>query len=78
MIIKILGSGCPNCQKLESLAGQAATELGLDAKIEKVTDFAQIAAYGAMAMPALVIDDQLKLAGRLPKLEELKNLLANA
>ncbi len=78
MIIKILGSGCPTCQKLESLASQAANELGLDAKIEKITDFAQIAAYGAMAMPALVIDDQLKLAGRLPKLAKLKDLLTNA
>ncbi|MFA6255038.1 MAG: thioredoxin family protein [Patescibacteria group bacterium] len=77
MIIKILGLGCPNCQKLEANAKKAVEELGLDAKVEKVTDFAKIAQYGAMAMPALVINEQLKIAGRIPDVEEIKKLLKN-
>jgi len=77
MIIKILGLGCPNCQKLEANAKKAVLDLGLAAKVEKVTDFAKIAQYGAMAMPALVIDEQLKIAGRIPDVEEIKKLLKN-
>ncbi|NUM25676.1 MAG: TM0996/MTH895 family glutaredoxin-like protein [Candidatus Buchananbacteria bacterium] len=75
MIIKILGSGCPNCQRLEVNTRLAVSELGLNATVEKITDFEKIVQYGALSMPALVIDEQLKIAGRIPNVEEIKDLL---
>ena len=75
MKIKVLGSGCANCQTLEKRTNQAVDLLGLDAEIEKVTDYAAIAAYGIMSTPALVIDDQVILTGRVPKVAELQTLL---
>lgn len=75
MKIKVLGSGCANCQTLEKRTTQALDLLGLDAKVEKVTDYAAIAAYGVMSTPALVIDDQVVLAGRVPKVAELQMVL---
>ena len=75
MKIKVLGSGCTNCQTLEKRTTQAVNLLGLDAEIEKVTDYAAIADYGVMSTPALVIDDRVVLAGRVPKVAELQTLL---
>ena len=75
MKIKVLGSGCANCQTLEKRTTQALDLLGLDAKVEKVTDYAAIAAYGVMSTPALVIDDQVVLTGRVPKVAELQMVL---
>ncbi len=75
MIIKVLGSGCANCQKLEALANKAVAELGLDAQILKVTDYPEIMAYGVMSTPALVIDEKLVLAGRVPSYDEVVTLL---
>ncbi len=74
--IKVLGSGCANCRRLTQLTEQALTELGLDASVEKVTDYAQIASYGVMTTPALVVGDQVLLAGRIPGLSSLKEALA--
>jgi small redox-active disulfide protein 2 len=76
MVIKILGSGCANCQKLEVLARTAVEQLGIDAEIVKVTDIADIMAYGVMSTPALVIDEQLKLAGRVPSHDEVVKILS--
>ena len=78
MIIKVLGSGCANCQKLEDLANKAVDQLGVDAEIIKVTDMAQIMGYGVMSTPALVIDEELKLAGRVPSLDQVVDLIARA
>ncbi len=78
MKIKVLGSGCANCKALEERATQAANLLGLEADVEKVTDYAAIAAYGVMSTPALVIDEQVVLAGRVPKVAELQTLLTGA
>ena len=78
MKIKVLGSGCANCQTLEKRTSQAIEQLGLDADIEKVTDYVDIAAYGVMSTPALVIDEQVVLAGRVPKVAELQTLLTGA
>lgn len=78
MNIKILGSGCPNCTKLEILADRATEELGIDATIEKVTDFALIMGYGIMSTPGLVIDEKVALAGRLPSYDEVKRLIEDA
>jgi small redox-active disulfide protein 2 len=74
--IKVLGSGCPNCQRLTKLTEQALAELGRDEPVEHVTDDAEIAAYGVMATPALVVDDTVLLAGRIPALAALRQALA--
>ncbi len=75
MIIKILGSGCTNCKKLESNVREAVKEAGIDATIEKVEDFKDIMAYGVMKTPALVIDEQVKGKGRVMSVEDIKKYL---
>ena len=75
MIIKILGSGCANCHRLEANAKDALATLGLDATIEKVTDVGDIASYGVMRTPGLVIDEQLLVSGRVPTTAEIATLL---
>ncbi len=75
MIIKILGSGCPNCKTLERRAQQALEEMNLSAEIVEVRDFREIAAYGIMHTPGLVIDEKVVSAGNVPKLEEIKSLI---
>ena len=76
MNIKILGPGCNNCANLEKATRQAVDELGLDATFEKVTDYADIAAYGIMRTPGLVVDEQVLLSGRVPTAGQVKDLLA--
>lgn len=75
MIIKILGTGCRNCNKLEDNARKAVGELGIDATIEKVTDFKDIMKYGVMQTPALVVDEEVKVVGKVPSVEDLKKVL---
>lgn len=75
MVIKVLGSGCANCKKLEANVREAVKELGLDATVEKVEDFKDILAYGVMKTPALVVDEQVKVMGRVPTPEEIKKYL---
>jgi small redox-active disulfide protein 2 len=77
MDIKILGSGCTKCEKLEVAARAAASELGLDVHFEKVTDPGEIASWGVMATPALVVDDDVVLSGRAPSTEDVKQLLTD-
>ena len=73
MTIKILGSGCPNCQKLETNAKKAVEELGLkNVQIEHVYEIDKIIEYGVMSTPAIVIDEEVKAAGRIPDVEEIK------
>lgn len=75
MEIKVLGPGCPNCQKMEELVKKAIEELGIDAKIEKITDMFEIMKY-TMSTPGLLINGKLKHTGRpLPTLEKVKDLL---
>ena len=76
MNIKILGPGCANCVNLEKVTKRAAEELGLDATIEKVTDYAEIAAYNIMRTPGLVVDEQVILSGRVPTARQVKELLS--
>jgi small redox-active disulfide protein 2 len=76
MIIKILGSGCANCHRLEANTTQALTTLGLEATVEKVTDVADIASYGVMRTPGLVVDEQVLVSGRVPDAAEIARLLA--
>lgn len=76
MLIQILGTGCPKCQKLEENARQAATELNLEFQIEKVKDLSRIIDFGVMITPALVVDGQVKLTGKVPSVGDLKKILA--
>lgn len=75
MVIKILGSGCTNCKKLEENARKAVSEMGIDAVIEKVEDFKDIMAYGVMKTPALVVDEKVKIMGRVASSDEIKKHL---
>lgn len=75
MVIKVLGTGCTKCKKLEELAKTTVAELGIDATVEKVEDIYKIMQYGVMRTPGLVVDDKVVLSGRLPKSKELKELL---
>jgi small redox-active disulfide protein 2 len=74
--IKVLGPGCANCKRLTALTEQALAELGRPIEVEKVTDYAEIAAYGVMSTPALVVDEQVLMAGHIPALSSLKDTLA--
>ncbi|RME69900.1 MAG: thioredoxin family protein [Verrucomicrobia bacterium] len=73
--IQILGTGCKKCQMLAETAEQAARELGLDYELEKVTDINRFAEFGVMFTPAMAVDGKVKVAGKVPSLEELKPML---
>ena len=73
--IKVLGSNCAKCNALEAAVTEALKELGLDTAIEHVTDFTQIAAYGVMSTPALVVDDKVVSFGKVLKKDEIIKLL---
>ncbi|MEM2909118.1 MAG: thioredoxin family protein [Candidatus Bilamarchaeaceae archaeon] len=75
MKIEILGSGCANCKKLEENARKAVEKSGKKAEIVKVTDFGEIASYGVMRTPALVIDGTVKSEGRIPDVDEIVKML---
>ncbi|MBN1172179.1 MAG: TM0996/MTH895 family glutaredoxin-like protein, partial [Micromonosporaceae bacterium] len=73
-----LGSGCPNCHTLERLAREAVADLGLSAEITAVTDYPTIVSYGVMATPALVVDEQVVMSGRVPTKTQVTELLTTA
>jgi small redox-active disulfide protein 2 len=76
MEIKVLGPGCTNCYKMEELAKQAVKELGVDAKIEKITDIGQIAMHGILSTPGLIVNGKIKHSGKpLPSLDKVKELI---
>ena len=77
MIVKILGSGCANCVNLERVTREAIAALGVEATVEKVTDFPTIVGYGVMSTPALVIDEKVVLSGRVPTAAQVRELLAS-
>jgi small redox-active disulfide protein 2 len=78
LTIKVLGSGCANCQKLEAVARQALSRLGLDAQVIKVTDYAQIMKYNILSTPGLVINNKVVSAGRIPSEAEVTTFLTSA
>ncbi len=78
MIIQILGTGCTKCKTLYELANKAVAEMGVDALVEKVEDIQQIMAFKVIMTPGLVIDGYVKVAGRLPSLDEVKRLILEA
>lgn len=71
MLIKILGSGCAKCNRLEQLSREAVAELGIEATFEHVKEMDKIIAYPIMTTPALVVDDEVKVSGRIPSKDEL-------
>lgn len=73
--IRVLGTGCPKCKKLAENAESAAKEMGIEYEMVKVTDINAIMGFGVMVTPALIIDDDLKVAGKLPSVEEVKKML---
>ena len=74
--LQILGTGCSKCKRLTEQVEQAAKELGIEHQLEKVTDLQEIVSFGVMITPALVVDGQVKVAGNIPSVEELKRLIA--
>jgi small redox-active disulfide protein 2 len=74
--VKILGSGCANCRKLEAVAREAASSAGIAAEFLKITDMEAILAYDLMSTPGLVIDEKLVSSGRIPTQAEVRQWLA--
>jgi small redox-active disulfide protein 2 len=75
MIVKILGGGCAKCNKLEKNAIEALDEMGKEYEIEHVTDFAEIAKYGVMSTPALVVDEKVLISGKVLNASKIRELL---
>ncbi len=75
--IKVLGPGCNNCHKVEANAKEAVQQLGVEANIEKVTDYAEFARYGLLYTPGLVINEKLVAGGRIPSVAEVTTWVTN-
>ena len=75
MNIKILGTGCSRCKTLEKLTREVVEQNGIEATITKVEDIVEIMKYGVMTTPALVVDEQVTIKGRIPSTDEIKRLL---
>ena len=75
MKIQILGAGCPKCKQLAENAATAAGDLGLAHELEKVTDINEIMSFGVMMTPALVLDGEVKVTGKVPSVDEIKGML---
>ena len=73
MDIKVLGPGCPKCQQTEKIVKEALAETGVDASVEKITDTMQIAGYGVMGTPAVVIDGEVKSVGKIPSKNDVQS-----
>ena len=76
--IQVLGTGCPKCHKLEENVNAAVKAIALDCQVEKVQDIRQIAAMGVMLTPALAVDGRVVVTGRVPSVDELKQILRDA
>ena len=75
MNIQVLGTGCPTCKQLHELTKQAVSNLGLDATVEYINDIEKMLALGVMSSPVLVVDNKVVMAGQLPSLEKIKELI---
>lgn len=74
--IKILGTGCAKCRQVEAIVREAVAEMGLEASVEKVEDIEKIMAYNVLITPVLVVDEEVKIKGRVPSVPEVRALLA--
>lgn len=75
MKIQILGTGCPKCKKTTEVAETAVKELGIDAEIVKITDINEIMKFGVMLTPAIAVDGDVKVVGKVPTVEQVKTML---
>ena len=71
MDIKVLGPGCPKCKKAETIVREAVAESGVTANVEKVNDIMEIAQYGVFGTPAVIVDGDVKIVGKIPKKEDV-------
>ncbi len=75
MDIKVLGTGCPKCEQAVKIVKETIDEVKIEASVEKITDIMKIAGYGVLTMPAVVIDGEVKSAGKIPSKDEIKEWL---
>jgi len=75
-LLQILGTGCPKCKKLAENAEAAAKALGIEYELEKVTDINKIMKFGVMITPALAVDGEVKTAGKVPSVDEIKSMIS--
>lgn len=75
--IKILGTGCPKCKQTEAIVRKTLDELGIEANVEKVEDIEKILEYNILTTPAVVLDEVVKIKGRVPSVSEVRELLSN-
>ncbi len=75
-LVQVLGTGCARCAKLKEHAETAVSELGIDASVQKVDDIVEITSFGVMMTPALAVDGEVKVVGKVPSVEEIKGYLA--
>jgi len=73
--IKVLGTGCPKCEKLLEMTKSAVDQLGIDSSVEKVNDIVEIMKYGVAITPALVVDNEVKVMGKVPTVDEIKTMI---
>ncbi len=78
MLIQVLGTGCSKCKTLHEMVKKAVQETGIDAEVEKVEDIQQIMAFELIMTPGLVINGEVKAAGRVPNIEEIKRMISAA
>jgi small redox-active disulfide protein 2 len=76
MLLQILGPGCPKCRKLAETTEEAARSLGLEYRMEKITDIRAIIGFGVMTTPALAVDGVVKVSGKVPSTEEIRKILS--
>lgn len=74
--IQVLGTGCPKCTKLAQNAEMAVSQIEADATVKKITDIMEITSFGVMMIPALAIDGEVKVVGKVPSVDEIKELLS--
>ena len=75
-LVQILGTGCAKCAKVKEHADTAVSELGIDASVEKVEDIVKITSFGVMMTPALAVDGEVKVVGKVPSVDEIKGYLS--
>jgi small redox-active disulfide protein 2 len=76
MILQVLGPGCRRCEQLAAVTSEAVADLGLDAEVEKVTDYVAMARLGVVTTPALAVDGRVVMAGHVPDVDRVKTLLS--